>query len=138
MVSELTLGEVGVNALPTLWADIESLLTEACSWSAGAFTPQSVVDAMMAGRLQMLALADARVRSIMVVSIELFPSGLKVLECLLTSGQDMKDWLPYEPELDDLAKGLGCARVRAVGRKGLAKALPHWKMIGVMLERDIG
>lgn len=133
----LTLGEVGVNALPTLWPEIEPLLTEACSYSYGAYTPKSVVDEIFAGRFRMIALADEHVRDVMVIAIGLFPSGLKVMECILASGEDLKAWLAYEDDLDDFARAEGCHELRLTGRKGLPKMLPHWKLIGQMMARRL-
>lgn len=131
----MTLGEVGVNALPTLWADIEPLLIEACSYSPDGMTPQTIIDEMFAGRARMLAIADERVHSIMVVTVEVFPSGLKVLLCLMASGSDFKSvWVPHEDELKEFAREFGCTKARLIGRKGWKKMLPHWRLVGEVLE----
>lgn len=134
-VGDLTLGEVGVNALPTLWGDIEPLLAEACSYSPDGMTPSTIVDQMFEGKARMLALADEKVRSIMVVTVEAFPSGLRVLLCLMASGVDFKTmWLPHEDELKDFAREFGCTKARLIGRKGWKKMLPHWRLVGEVLE----
>lgn len=124
--------------LPAIWSQIGPLMEEACSWSYGAFTPESVVASVREGRFTLIGMEeDGRVASVMVTTVGELSSGLKIFECLLVAGRDMKSWLPFEKEMDAFAKVQGCARVRAIGRKSLTKVLPHWKMIGVMLEREI-
>lgn len=135
-MKDWTLGEIEINALRTVWSDVEPLLAEACSYSNGAYTPKGVVDEMAEGRFRMIALADDHVRAIMVVCVEKYP-GLNVLLCVLASGENLKDWIPYEQDLDDFGRTYGCARVRMIGRKGLAKMLPHWRLTAIMLEREI-
>lgn len=136
--ADVQLGFIGYNDLPRVWPEIAPLVEKACEWSGGSFTPEGVVDGMGTGELLMLSMIEGgRIVSIMVATVGVFRSGLKVFECLLVGGRDMKSWMPFEHYMDEYARELGCARVRCIGRKPLLKMLPHWHFVGVMLEREI-
>lgn len=138
LVAPSPLALLGYNDLPEAWPHIAHLVERACAYSHGAFTPESVVEGMRAGQFFMLVLSgEDDVRGIMVATISTFGSGLRVLECVLVGGEDMDAWLQYEPEMDALARAHGCHRTRAIVRKGMKRKLPHWKLIGEMLERDL-
>lgn len=131
--------EVGYNDLPKAWEQIGPMVDKACAESFGAFDPPAVVDGMRSGEYIMLAIvsAEMRVVSVLVCSIGALPTGVLVFEVLLCGGEGMSEWLPFEHLMDEFARARGCQRVRSIGRKSLARKLPHWKMIGVMLEREI-
>ena len=140
----MQLGLITVNDLPRLWPQVEPLLKRACDYSAGEMMPAMVIDGMGARdgvvRLHMLALGGERVSSIMIVAVNVYPQGPK-LDCLLTSGEGVDDWLPFEPQMDEWARSLGCVAVRIPrARKGWARVLNHWRKISgacYVLERDI-
>lgn len=134
----LNLVEVDVNDLPRFWDMLEPLVINACEHSGGAFSPKIVLEGVYHGAMKMLALVeDGQAHSIMVLQVNQMPTGLRFLSILLVGGRDMDAWLPFEPELDDLARAHGCAMVRTIGRKGLAKKLPHWRMSQIVLERSV-
>lgn len=139
LVTPYRIGEIAYSDLPAVWDAISSMLEKACEESFGAFTPKSVVDGMREGEFIMLGIADEGdvIVSILVCCVGVFGSGLRVLEVALLGGEDMRAWLPFEEQLDTFARARGCHRVRCVGRKSLERVLPHWKRIGVMLERVI-
>ncbi len=134
-----TLYEIVYSDLPREWWQIGPLIEKACAESFGAFSPESVIDGMRAGEYIMLGIVstDLRIVSVLVCAIGTLPTKIKLLEVLLCGGEGMSEWLPFEYQIDDFARDRGCQRVRAIGRKSLARKLPHWKMIGVMLEREI-
>jgi hypothetical protein len=119
--------------------DIAPLLEKACEWSNGEFTPAGVVQGIVEGRFTLLALADDAIRSIMVVmpTVKTYGDGSTLLECLLVAGEDMKLWTPFEPELDALARSAGASALRMIGRKGLLKMLPHWRLAAYVMEKDL-
>lgn len=131
-----------LNQLPHVWDQVLPLLQRACDYSAGEFTPETVVMGMgPEGSLRMLALVtDEGVHSIMIVTISIHPNGRK-LDCLLTSGEDVDEWMPFEPRMDEWARSLGCIAVRIPrARKGWTRVLSHWaKLSGAcyVLEREI-
>lgn len=140
---QLQLALLDINDVARAWEQIAPLLQTACEFSNGEFTPEVVLAGMGlhdgVERLKMLAIADGeRITSIMVVCIGLAPSGKKSLECILTAGQDVKAWMPFEPMMDEWAREQGCVCVRIPrARKGWLKALSHWRIGGYVLEREL-
>lgn len=138
----LTLIGVDINQLPAVWEKMRPLLERACEYSADEFTPASVVHGMgPEGGLRMLALVDEHgFKAIMVVTLSILPKG-RSLDCLLTSGEDVEEWMPFEPQMDEWARELGCVCVRIPrARKGWTRKLPHWQRRSgdcCVLEREI-
>lgn len=125
--------------LPQAWPHIGPMIEMACEQSHGAFDAQSVVLGVRSGEYILLAVTDdeARLVCVLVCAVGRLPTGTTVFEVLLAGGHSMKDWLPYEHKLDDFARARGCTRLRAIGRKSLLKRLPEWRLLGVMLEREL-
>lgn len=140
---ELSLRLFSINDMPRVWEQIEPLLARACEFSGGEFTPEIVLAGLGlhdgVERLKLLALTDGdEITSLMVVTISQAPTGKRALDCLLTAGEDVRAWMPFEPAMDEWARSLGCASVRIPrGRKGWLKALSHWRVSGYVLERAI-
>ena len=124
--------------LPKAWEQLEPLLSKACEWSQGQFTPKAVVDGVMNGAYQLLAYVDGeKILSIAVLTISQFPTGMRVCELLLASGEQMRDWRKFQKQVADLAKQYGCTKFRMIGREGLQRMLPDWKRVAIVLEADI-
>lgn len=134
----LRLAVITINDMPHMWEQIAPLLERACEFSAGEMTPQSVLAGMGlydgVERLRMLALGDAErgPTSILVASVTEYPTPegplVRKLELLLTSGENVDEWMPFEPQMDEMARQMGCVAVRITrARKGWVRKLPHWE-----------
>lgn len=137
LVEPPALFEIGVNDLPKAWPMLAPLIEKACAHSGGDFTPKGVVDGMFEGRFQLQALVQgAEPLAVMVTSIERAPSGETILFVNLVGGRGMEDWTPFQPQLLEAARSYGCTRLRAIGRKGLTRKLPDWRLTGWIMEID--
>lgn len=148
----LGLALIGVNDLPRMWDQLEPLIARACEYSAGECVPQTVIHRMTAGDWHMLALGDAEsgdVSSVMVCAVADYPHQMpdgewrlvRKLDCLLTSGADVKAWMPFEPRMDAWARSMGCVAVRIPrARVGWKRVLAHWTRLSgdcCVMEREI-
>jgi hypothetical protein len=125
------------NKLPDHQEEIFPLIEKACAYSKGQFSLQGVVDGVLSGRYRMLAyLADDQVVSIAVLHVCQFDTGLRVMEILLASGNSLRDWTHFEPQVEAYAKAQGCSRFRMIGRDGLQRMLPSYKRVAVVLEKE--
>lgn len=146
----LALDAIGPNDLRHVWDQVEPLLERACEYSAGEMTPEAVVhglgvfDGMQ--RMQMLALHRGGViTSVMVTQVSQYPTPegpwVRKLDCLLVSGRDVEEWMPFEDQMDTWARAMGCVAVRIPrARKGWVRVLAHWKrMTGdvCVMEREL-
>lgn len=130
---------VNPNDLPTIWPKLQPLVAKACEYSHGQFNPVAVVDGILAGAYRLLAYVDDEdIVSIAVLTISQFPTGLRVAELLLASGEGLKDWTRFEDQVAGEAQKVGCTKFRMIGREGLQRMLPHWKRVAIVLEREIG
>lgn len=128
---------LGPNDLPKVWPQLAPLVTKACEWSQGQFNAEAVVDGVLNGSYQLLAYVDGKdVVSIAVLTISQFPTGLRICEVLLASGEGMHDWQKFEGQVAAYAKQHGCAKFRMIGREGLQRMLKSWKRVAVVLEKD--
>ncbi len=135
--------DFGVNDLPHVWDALEPMLAKACDESRGQFTIPGILSNMGlhdgVERWRLLAIErGGAVQAVMVVCITALGDGKRVLDCLLAGGENAKDWPAVDEEFDAFARSCGCVRVRIpCARKGWLKALPHWKIVGHVLEREI-
>lgn len=148
---ELKLAVVTINDMPDLWPQIEPLLARACDYTAEEMTPASVLHGMGLHdgvvRLHMLALGDEErgITSIMVAAVCEYPTKegpwVRKFDLLATSGENVSEWMPFEEQMDALARKAGCISVRIPrARRGWVKVLPHWQRRSgdcCVLEREI-
>ena len=134
---------IGVNDLPVAWPHIEPMLRKACEESRGEFTVEQVLSEMGlengVERWKLLAIIrDKTVQAVMVVCLT--QNGeRRSLDCLLASGDNAKEWPLVDEQFDAFALAHGCTSVRIpCARKGWAKALPHWRIVGYCMSREIG
>lgn len=127
------------NSLPQLWGLVEPLVEAACAYSNGQYTAQAVLDGVLAGRYVLVGFHEGgELTSVAVLTISQFPSGARICELLLASGERLKDWIEFEELVAAWARGFGCTRFRMIGREGLQRMLKHWKRTAVVLERELG
>lgn len=133
---------IAPNDLPSWWPELEPMVKKACDESRGRFTLPMIFYqlGLQDGieRWRMLAIdAGDRVQAFMCVAI-LQEGQDRVLSCVLAGGERAKEWPEVDPQFDELARAWGCVRHRIeFARKGWAKALPHWKTIGYVMEREV-
>lgn len=132
----LTLVVLAPEHLPRVWSVIEPLLKRACDESRGEFTIERIVANLE--NWPILAISRDGVPQAVMVTCIVQMEHERVLHCLLASGDHAKEWPLVDDQFDEFARGFGCTRVRIpCARKGWAKALPHWKIVGYVMEREI-
>ena len=122
--------------LPSAWPHIEPVLQKACEESRGEFSIQRIMANLE--HWPILAIVrGAEVQAVMVTCVTQLPTR-RVLDCLLAAGEGARDWPAVDEEFDAFAKQFGCEAVRIpCARKGWLKTLPHWRIRGYVLEREI-
>ena len=84
-----------------------------------------------------LVLVDAVDRGLILTEILIYPQ-LKAVRVFGLAGDGMEDWLDAaEAEITAFGESRGCSRLEAGGRSGWERVLPHWRKIGVEMERGI-
>jgi hypothetical protein len=138
VMSEAEMGPIPHDLLIPLWPVLEPLLEKACAYSEGRFTPESVGLAVTQGEFDLWgAMRDGAWLAIAVTCVSDYPSGLRVMEVLLVSGEDRQSWLHFEKPLRTQARKWNCHKMQMVGRRGWGKSLPDWRAVATMYEVDV-
>jgi hypothetical protein len=123
--------------LPSAWQYIEPILQKACDESGGEMS----IDRILANieHWPILAIvAGDRIQAVMVTYLSASENGERKLHCMMAAGDSAHEWPNVDDQFDEFARSLGCTKVRIdCARKGWLKTLPHWKWVGVVLEREI-
>ena len=127
------------NIVLERWDQIAPLLEKACKYSGDRFTPETVLQAVGGGSLQVFVAFkdDDTIKAAAVTCITLFGTGLKVCEILLLGGEERKSWLHFQDNVRRWAALEGCDRMVVHGRKGWAKDLSDWRVTGTTFERPV-
>jgi hypothetical protein len=87
----------------------------------GTHNERDVFDAVVSGAAQLWMLGD----SAAVTEIVSYPR-VKACRMWLAAG-NLEEILEIERQIEDWARGIGCARLEMIGRKGWLKKLKHWR-----------
>jgi len=124
--------------LPSLWDDLYPLVSKACSYSGGKFTPDTVRTLVDTGVMRMIVYKSGEsISSLVVVTVTQAATGLRLFEIVLASAEGMRDWLHFEDTVKGYAKQFGCHRMRTITGEGMQRTLRHWKRTAVVLELDL-
>jgi hypothetical protein len=118
------------------WPHIGPMLEQACADSRGQFNVATIL-ANLENWPILGIVKGGKLQAVMVTCIVQL-EGRRVLDCLLATGDQAKQWPAVDDAFDDFARQFGCSSVRIpCARKGWAKALPHWRIVGYVMEREI-
>lgn len=101
----------------TEWDRCKPWIEAALEYAGGTHTIEDVERNVLSGRMALIA----RERSAYVVELITYPR-LKTLHVFL-SGGDLDDIKAFDPQMDAIARSLGCSRITIAGRRGFARAL---------------
>lgn len=121
----MTFTYVPPGYLDLVWGRASALLDPAVRRVSGQYTVLDVRAALQAFRMQLwIAVGDGdRIVGAIVTQISDYPS-LRALTLLLVGGERIRAWIASAVSaLTDWARGAGCARVEAAGRRGWMRVL---------------
>lgn len=127
---------IAPQMMPEAWPAIAPLLERACAESRGEFTINRILANLENWPVLAIVKGEA-VQAVMVTCITQYEDK-RVMDCLLASGDQAKEWPAVDEAFDAFARGFGCSVLRIpCARKGWAKTLSHWKIRGYVMERAI-
>lgn len=104
------------------WADIVMLLAEVPGFYE-IYSPEWALEQAQMDRLQVWALADDKIRAIVLTQVLIFPRA-KVFEILAAGGVGLLDFISeMEDVFTRIAHGSGCSKIQARCRPGLQRKL---------------
>ena len=124
---------------PTYWPLAEKLISAAaCKQNLSDFA--ALTNDVLHGRALLWLVGDIdqhyRIRAAVVTQI-IGSNANKYCTIVACGGEGRRDWLPLLGQIEDYAKREGCAAMRIYGRRGWARVLPDYKIIGHITERAL-
>jgi hypothetical protein len=121
--------------LAEVWPVVEPLLTPALS-RGGEMTTQTLAEALRDGRFLLWLAWSGRLEAVAVTEIADTIAG-RVCCIVACGGRERARWLGLRTDLETYARRAGCTRMRIYGRKGWLRALPDYRPVRVILEKDL-
>ena len=138
-MAEWAIVPVPVDKLAEVLPHIQPLILEAVAAYDGRHTYQSMMELILAEHVVLFVAAEGgTAHGLIGAQISQEPSGLRTCQFRFVSGPGFRRWSDLALDtVEAFAKHHGCHRMEGMGRKGLAKAMPDYKITHVMLEKDL-
>ena len=118
---------------------LEPMIRETVSRS-GLYGPEHVrewlVNPLGSIKLWLAGTKERGPEAIAVVEVLQHPND-RVMQVHGCAGKETDRWIHHLKTLEASAKEQGCGRVRIEGRKGWARKLPDYKIVGIILEKKL-
>ena len=133
--------QVPLEAFDQIWPQAEKHVARACELSRGMLTPESVVVLVKERDRQFwIIVNDEQPRAVtaaILTSIQIAPTGKKLLQIEMCAGDNVKEWFDLKDDLEKWAKENGCSGVLVWARKGWAKYLHEYAITQYLMLKEI-
>ena len=112
-------------------------LEKACEHN-GEWTYEQVVDAVVNRKQMLWVIANIEsgiIHGAGTTRIVILPNGEKIGRDVVFAGEEMGRFMHLLPNLEEYFKHEGCRSVKIHGRKGWAKKLTDYKIVGITFEK---
>ena len=86
--------------------------------------------------MQLWIAYHSQIVATMITQIVPYPQK-KILRIIAIAGDDMDQWLPNLPQVEQWAASIGCSALECWGRKGWLRVLQDWKCSYHVLTKEI-
>ena len=131
---------VGIHAddFAAAWRQCAGFLKPALDRTDGLLTLESVVAACKNRDCQLWAMVDGMdVTGAAVTEVRNLSSGIRTVHVLAMGAKDMTAPLDCADALKEWAKSLGAVKLTADCRPGMPRKLKDWRLLSVLMEKDI-
>lgn len=127
------------DRLDEYWQDMVSILHPVFALEYQESTLDGVKNRLIQGEeLALVILDDNKMIGVCILGVSSYESGGKALEVPYLAGTRMDDWLaPGFEVVENIARNMGCDRIRGGGRKGWLRLLPKFKPIRTIFEAKL-
>ena len=120
------------------WPACAPHLKPALERTNGLMTPESIVAACKNRDCQLWAMVDGMdVTGAAVTEVRNLSSGIRTVHILAMGAKDMTAPLDCADALKEWAKSLGAVKLTADCRPGMPRKLKDWRLLSVLMEKDI-
>jgi|TARA_B100001123_G_scaffold31853_2_gene33475 hypothetical protein len=127
---------VSPNDVKTIWPHVKHHVDRCNEHSEGELTTQDFYNALIRREMQLWLAVDETIKATMITQIITYPQK-KILRIIAIAGDDMNEWLPNLPLIEEWALSIGCSALECWGRKGWTKVLEDWKCSYYVLTKDL-
>ena len=136
----MKLVQIPPEAARQTWPLIDAWIEDATGRSNGRFTPDAILAEIESGDQQLWIVWNtekAEARAVGVSQLLVYPTGMKVADVIILTGEGRKDWKHVLTSFEEWAKEQGCGIAQVLARRGWARELPDYKMSHVLLEKRL-
>ncbi len=122
------------------WPLVQERIEDATKRSNGRFTSESILEEIKDSRQQLWVIWDDKKRDVRAVGVSqllIYPSGLKIADVVILTGDGRKEWKHLVEEFEAWARREECGLIQMYARKGWAKELPDFRLSHVLLEKKL-
>lgn len=119
----------------SLWPQVAPMIDRAMR--CGDLGKSSEVKSMVInGEALLWVILDPGISAAIVTQVSIVESG-KCCHIVACGGERVLKALPLLAHIEDYARHEGCKKMRLLGRKGWARALPDYKQTRVVLDKEL-
>lgn len=141
MTADIQLVGVPASSVEQLWDEVKPMLEKGISHGDGELDINDILKFLLDRAMQLWVLYDYSGDTVVmagVTEIVNYPK-YKVCRAVILGGDSLDQWVKYIQGIEAWAAEMGCAKVEAYGRRGLAKKM---ESIGysnkyVLIRKDI-
>lgn len=137
----MMISAVKTDLLPIVWPLLQDHIQMAIDHSNDEVTLDATYNKALNNDVLILTISeDNDIIATVVIKIECFVTGKKVLQVCYAGGERMSEWVEQlDNALNDIAKEQGCSEVYITGRQGWTKALKklNYNTIYTTVSREV-
>lgn len=119
------------------WPEAKGMIATACERSSGRFTPDTIGDMLVNGKMQGWTITqDGHILAVLVTEVLTYATGLKTLSFVIVTGVSHETWLHHTEDFRALAKEANCDIMEAWARPGWAK-VTGWRETHRLIETRV-
>lgn len=136
----MQLMQVPVEQLAEVWPLVHKHIDDACARSRGRFSAATTFELIAAGDWQLWVVWDEGEKkhlATITTKISEFPTGLRVGEIIICTGEQRNKWVDLISELEEWARANGASVAQVWARKGWTRVMTDYDMTHVLLEKRL-
>lgn len=128
---------VNPGQIDQIWPHVRAFIDTAFQRGRGDENPDVIEAEVRAGRSLLWVVWDGA-GLLAAATTRIIEAPMRKY-CLITScgGRELPRWLAFIADLENYARGEGCAALRIEGREGWAKMFPDYRQPYIVLERSL-
>ncbi len=122
-----------------VWPDAMAWLAPSIELSDGLLSPESLLDGVQNSALQLWIGVDENdmPAGAAITEVRSLPSGVQTVHSPVVGARQLEVVLDCVPTLAEWGREIGASKLTMDGRLGWQCALPGWRKVSVMMEKNI-